>query len=149
MPVARRRAQTTWQGSAAEGSGTLVLATSHAGGEFPVSLAKRAEDADRSQTNPEELIAGAHSTCYAMAFSNYLSQQGNVPDSLDVKARVTLDKAGEGFAITESELTVTGRVPGLDQAAFEEAAKQAEQQCPVSNALRNNVEIVLKATLES
>jgi osmotically inducible protein OsmC len=149
MPVARRRAQTTWEGSAAEGSGTLNLVTSGAGGAFPVSLSKRADEADRSQTNPEELIAGAHSTCYAMAFSNVLSQQGNPPDRLDVKARVTLDKAGEGFAITESELTVTGVVPGLDQAAFAAAAKTAEASCPVSNALRGNVEIVLNATLES
>jgi osmotically inducible protein OsmC len=148
MPVARRRAQTTWQGSAAEGSGTLNLVTSGAGGAFPVSLASRVQDADRSQTNPEELIAGAHSTCYAMAFSNVLSQQGNPPDKLDVKARVTLDKVGEGFGITESELTVTGVVPGLDQAAFEAAAKTAEASCPVSNALRGNVEIVLKATLD-
>jgi osmotically inducible protein OsmC len=149
MPVARRRAETTWQGSAAEGSGTLNLVTSGAGGAFPVSLVSRAQDADRSQTNPEELIAGAHSTCFAMAFSNVLSQQGNPPESLDVKARVTLDRAGEGFAITESELTVTGVVPGIDQAGFEEAARTAEQACPVSNALRGNVDIVLKVTLDS
>jgi osmotically inducible protein OsmC len=148
MPVARRRAETVWQGSAAEGSGKLNLTTSHAGGELPVSLTSRAQDSDHTQTNPEELIAGAHSTCYAMAFSNVLSQQGNPPDQLDVKARVTLDKAGEGFAITESELTVTGVVPGLDQAAFEAAARTADEACPVSNALRNNVEIVLKATLQ-
>jgi osmotically inducible protein OsmC len=149
MPVARRRAHTEWQGSAAEGSGTLTLDTSGAGGELPVSLTSRAQDADRSQTNPEELIAGAHSACYAMAFSNVLSQQGNPPERLDVKARVTLDKVGEGFAITESELTVTGVVPGLDQAAFEEAAKTADANCPVSNALRGNVAGKLTATLES
>jgi osmotically inducible protein OsmC len=148
MPVARRRAETEWHGSAAEGSGTLRLATSGAG-EFPVSLVSRAQDADRSQTNPEELIAAAHSSCFAMAFSNVLSAQGNVPDTLDVKARVTLDRAGEGFAITESELTVTGVVPGLDQAGFEAAAKTADGACPVSNALRGNVAIVLNATLES
>ena len=149
MPIARRRAETEWHGSATEGSGTVTLSTSGAGGPFPVSLTSRAQDADRSQTNPEELIAAAHSSCYAMALSNVLSSQDTPPDALDVKARVTLDKVGEGFAITESVLTVTGTVPGLDQAAFEEAARAAEARCPVSNALRNNVEIVLEATLES
>ena len=148
MPVARRRADTEWHGSAAEGSGTLTLSTSNAA-TFPVSLSKRAEESDKTQTNPEELIAAAHSSCYAMAFSNYLSSNGNVPDELRVNARVTLDKAGEGFAITESVLTVEGKVPGLDQAAFEQAAKEAELQCPVSNALRNNLEIEVEAKLVS
>jgi osmotically inducible protein OsmC len=149
MPVARRRAETEWHGSAAEGSGTLNLRTSGAGGPLPVSLASRVQEADRSQTNPEELIAGAHSTCFAMAFANVLSSQGNPPETLDVKARVTLDRVGEGFGITESELTITGVVPGLDQAAFEAAAELAEQGCPVSNALRGNVDVVLKVTLAS
>jgi lipoyl-dependent peroxiredoxin len=148
MPVARRRADTEWHGSAAEGSGTLTLSTSNAA-TFPVSLSKRAEESDRTQTNPEELIAAAHSSCYAMAFSNYLSSNGNVPDELEVNARVTLDKAGEGFAITESVLTVEGKVPGLDQDAFQQAAEEAEKQCPVSNALRGNLEISVKATLAS
>jgi osmotically inducible protein OsmC len=123
QPVRRvKPAGAPWQGSAAEGSGTLTLDTSGAGGELPVSLTARVQDADRSRTNPEELIAGAHSTCYAMAFSNVLSQQGNPPERLDVQARVTLDKVGEGFAITESALTVTGVVPGLDPAAFDPGA---------------------------
>ena len=147
MPVAFRKATTEWQGTAAEGSGTTTLKSSGAGGPFPVSLTKRADAEDKTQTNPEELIAAAHSTCYAMAFSNVLSQNDTPPTKLDVDARVTLDKAGEGFAITKSELTVTGDVPGLDQAAFERLAGEAEQACPVSNVLRGNAEIALKVTL--
>lgn len=149
MPVAFRKASTEWQGTAAEGSGTTTFVSSQAGGPFPVSLTRRTDQEDKTQTNPEELIAAAHSTCYAMAFSNVLSQNDTPPEKLDVDVRVTLDQAGEGFAITKSELTVNGRVPGLDQDRFAELAAEAEQACPVSNVLRGNAEISLKATLEA
>jgi osmotically inducible protein OsmC len=149
MPVAFRKASTEWQGTAAEGSGTTTFVSSQAGGPFPVSLTKRTDQEDKSQTNPEELIAAAHSTCYAMAFSNVLSQNDTPPSKLDVDVRVTLDKVGEGFGITKSEVTVKGDVPGLDQEQFEKLANEAEQACPVSNVLRGNAEITLKATLAS
>ncbi len=149
MPVAFRKASTEWQGTAAEGSGTTTFVSSQAGGPFPVSLTKRTDQEDKTQTNPEELIAAAHSTCYAMAFSNVLSQNDTPPSKLDVDVRVTLDQVGEGFGITKSELTVKGDVPGLDQAQFEKLANEAEQACPVSNVLRGNAEITLKATLAS
>jgi osmotically inducible protein OsmC len=147
MPVAFRKATTEWQGSAAEGSGSTTFVSSGAGGPFPVSLTSRTDPEDKSQTNPEELIAAAHSTCFAMAFSNVLSQNDTPPSQLDVSVRVTLDKAGEGFAITKSEITATGEVPGLDQEQFAKLAGEAEQGCPVSNVLRGNAEITLKATL--
>lgn len=149
MPIARRRASTSWKGSVTEGAGEVTLVTSGAGGPFPITLATRAADVDRSQTNPEELIAAAHSGCYATALANVLTQLGTPPETLDVKAVVTLDKVGEGFGITASDLTVTGVVPGLDQAGFEAATQTAEAACPVSNALRNNVTIGLQAALES
>ena len=149
MPVAFRKASTEWQGTAAEGSGTTTFVSSQAGGPFPVSLTKRTDQEDKTQTNPEELIAAAHSTCYAMAFSNVLSQNDTPPSKLDVDVRVTLDQVGEGFGITKSELTVKGVVPGLDQEQFEKLANEAEQACPVSNVLRGNAEITLKATLAS
>ncbi|CAB4921663.1 unannotated protein [freshwater metagenome] len=149
MPVAFRKASTEWQGTAAEGSGTTTFVSSQAGGPFPVSLTKRTDQEDKSQTNPEELIAAAHSTCYAMAFSNVLSQNDTPPSKLDVDVRVTLDQVGEGFGITKSELTVAGVVPGLDQEQFEKLANEAEQACPVSNVIRGNAEISLKATLSS
>lgn len=148
MPVAFRKASTEWQGTAAEGSGNTTFVSSQAGGPFPVSLTKRTDQEDKTQTNPEELIAAAHSTCYAMAFSNVLSQNDTPPSKLDVDVRVTLDQVGEGFGITKSELTVTGDVPGLDQEQFEKLANEAEQACPVSNVLRGNAEITLKATLD-
>lgn len=147
MPVAFRKASTEWQGTAAEGGGTTTFVSSQAGGPFPVSLTKRTDQEDKSQTNPEELIAAAHSTCYAMAFSNVLSQNDTPPTKLDVDVRVTLDTAGEGFAITKSELTVKGVVPGLDDEQFAKLAADAEQACPVSNVLRGNAEITLKASL--
>jgi osmotically inducible protein OsmC len=147
MPVAFRKASTQWQGTAAEGAGTTTFVSSQAGGPFPVSLTKRTDQEDKSQTNPEELIAAAHSTCYAMAFSNVLSQNDTPPETLDVDVRVVLDKAGEGFAITKSEITVHGKVPGLDEEQFVKLAADAEQACPVSNVLRGNAEISLKATL--
>ena len=149
MPVAFRKATTEWQGSAAEGNGALTLASSGAEGPFPVSLTSRADPEDRTQTNPEELIAAAHSSCYAMALSNVLSQNDTPPAQLDVDVRVTLDKVGEGFAITVAELRVVGDVPGIDQDSFASFAAEAEAACPVSNALRGNVEIKLDATLVS
>ena len=149
MPVAFRKASTEWQGTAADGGGTTTFVSSQAGGPFPVSLTKRTDQEDKSQTNPEELIAAAHSTCYAMAFSNVLSQNDTPPTKLDVDVRVTLDQVGEGFGITKSELTVKGDVPGLDQEQFEKLANEAEQACPVSNVIRGNAEITLKATLSA
>ncbi len=147
MAVAQRRAETTWEGNVARGGGRVRLGTSGACGELPISLPTRAGDAE-GNTSPEELIAAAHSGCYAMALSNVLSQQGNPPERLEASANVTLDKAGEGFAVTRSDLTVRGTVPGIDADAFEEAARQAEKACPVSNVLRGNAEIGLEVSLE-
>ncbi len=147
MAVAQRKAQIVWQGDVQQGGGTITLQTSGAGGDLPISLPRRIEDA-QGQTSPEELLAAAHAGCYAMALSLTLTEQGNPPESLTASADVSLDKAGEGFAVTESKLRVRGRVPGIDDAAFEAAARQAEQGCPISNALRGNVQIDLDAALE-
>lgn len=146
MPIATRTAETDWEGNAARGSGTTTFTSSGACGPLPVSLTKRTEQGAEDESNPEELIAAAHSCCYAMAFSAYLSEAKTPPDRLHVTADVTLDKQGDGFAITKSALKVEGSVPGFDQAKFEEAARAAEKACPVSNALRANLEITLEAT---
>jgi len=124
----------------------MELASSGALKGAEVSFPTRTEKPD-GKTSPEELIAGAHASCYAMALSNVLAEGGNEPEQLDVNAVVTLDMGS--LKVTTSQLEVRGRVPGLDQSGFEEAARQAEQLCPVSNALRNNVEIQLNPTLES
>ena len=112
---------------------------------LPVSFATRTENPD-GKTSPEELIAAAHASCYAMALSNALGEQGNDPEELKVTATCVLDMGS--LKITTVVLDVSGRVPGLDEEGFRSAAEQAEQVCPVSNALRGNVDIQLNASLD-
>ena len=148
MPSADRRAETTWEGNLLEGSGLLELISSEAA-SLPVTWASRVEKSD-GRTSPEELLAGAHSSCFAMAFSASLARAGTPPERLHVTSVVALrDKEGGGVQVTESALTVRGRVPGLDQAAFQAAAEAGEAGCPISNAIRGNVAITVTATLES
>jgi osmotically inducible protein OsmC len=147
MSVAERTARTIWTGTTARGSGKLTVAS----GAFPeqtLTFSARTEQPD-GLTSPEELIAAAHSGCYAMALSAQLTRGGTPPQQLTVEAVCTLDRPSGAYAITTMSLTVSGRVEGLDQAAFARAASEAEQSCPVSRALRGNVEIRLAATLES
>lgn len=124
------KAQATWRGDLAHGSGT-VAAASGAIGELPLTWHARAEDRDHG-TSPEELIAAAHAGCFAMALGNVLATGGHPADELRTSAGVTF-QAGEG--ITGIRLTVSGDVPGLDAAGFREAAEQAKANCPVSKAL--------------
>lgn len=145
MADAKRQANVKWQGDLQNGSGNLDLASSGALEQSAVSFATRAED-PQGQTSPEELIAAAHAGCYAMALSNVLGEGGNDPEELDVSATCILDL--DSLKISTVELNVRGRVSGMDQSSFEEAAREAEQACPVSNALRNNVEIQVNASLE-
>jgi lipoyl-dependent peroxiredoxin len=146
MPT--RTARTAWNGTLEEGSGQVEL-TSSGVGTYDVSFPKRAADDAGGTTSPEELIAAAHTACYAMQFSAELAQRGGTPEALDVQADVSLgpDSAG-GFKLTGIKLTVRGEVPGLDEAGFREAAESAKANCPVSKAL-TGVEITLDAALES
>ncbi len=139
-----RRADVTWQGSLMDGSGTITATTSGAIGEQPVSWAARSEDATGGKTSPEELIAAAHASCFSMALSAGLAKAGTPPEELKTSATVTF-QPGEG--ITKIALTVAGRVPGLDAAAFAEAAEGAKENCPVSKALAAVPEITLDARL--
>jgi lipoyl-dependent peroxiredoxin len=138
-----RRADVTWQGSLIEGSGTIRSTTSGKLGEQKVSWPNRSED-NPDATSPEELIAAAHAACFSMALSAGLSRGGNPPDELNTSATVTF-QPGEG--ITKIALTVEGRVPGIDDAAFQEAANGAKADCPVSKALAGVPEITLEARL--
>jgi osmotically inducible protein OsmC len=148
MATAERRAHVLWEGSLARGGGELEFASSGIG-KYPVTWASRVEQPD-GRTSPEELLAASHAACYAMAFSFALGGAGNPPERLDVTATVSLDpKEGGGFEVTSSALQVRGVVAGLDQAGFQAVAEQAEQGCPISNAIRNNVRITVEATLES
>jgi lipoyl-dependent peroxiredoxin len=147
MAMAERRAHVQWEGALASGKGDLEFASSGIG-RYPITWASRVERAD-GRTSPEELLAAAHAACYAMAFSNTLTQAGNEPERLHVTSTVSLDpKEGGGVAVTSSVLEVIGRVPGLDQAGFQAAADQAELGCPISNAIRGNVSVTVTATLE-
>lgn len=133
-------ATTAWTGSLAEGSGTVSFASGI--GSFPVSWKARAEGSD-STTTPEELIAAAHASCFSMALSHALSENGTPPEKLDTTASVTF-KPGTG--ITGSHLNVSATVPGLDAQKFQEIAEGAKAGCPVSQALAG-IEITLEASL--
>ena len=140
MAPLERTATGIWHGDLKGGNGTID-ATSGVLVGTPFRYATRFENAPG--TNPEELIAAAHGACYSMAFSNYLSQQGHVPDEITTRATVTL----ESGTITRMHLETRGRVAGLDEATFKRFAEEAEKKCPVSNLLRNGLEITLEASL--
>jgi osmotically inducible protein OsmC len=145
MAMAERTATTSWDGDLAHGNGT-VDGNSGALSDLAVTWASRTERSD-GKTSPEELIAAAHSSCFSMALAHGLTEAGNPPEHLDVEATVTLDLVDGAPTITSSELTVTGRVPGLDQMGFTTAATDAGKNCPVSRAL-GAVDISVTATLE-
>ncbi|WP_306336459.1 OsmC family peroxiredoxin [Streptomyces sp. KL118A] len=136
-----RSAHTVWEGSLAEGSGTVTFDSSGIG-EQAVSWPSRAEEAN-GKTSPEELIAAAHSSCFSMALSHTLTGKGTPPTRLTASADVTLTP---GTGITGIHLTVEGVVPGIDEAAFVEAAEAAKAGCPVSQALSGTT-ITLSAKL--
>jgi osmotically inducible protein OsmC len=133
MPT--RTARTTWTGGLQDGTGTVALVSSGVG-RYEVSFPKRAADDADGTTSPEELIAAAHTACFAMQFSALLGQAGGSGQSLDVTADVTLgpDPAG-GFRISGIVLTVTGSADGVSAEQFESIAQQAKSACPVSKAL--------------
>jgi lipoyl-dependent peroxiredoxin len=145
MPIARREAETVWEGSLASGSGTLTSA-SGALDQLAVTWASRTKRPDGS-TSPEELIAAAHATCFAMALALVLGENKTPPEQLAVNAACTLDEVGGAPRISEVELTVRARVPGLDADVLERIVGQAADLCPVSNALRGNVEINVRNEL--
>ncbi|GAA4976137.1 OsmC family peroxiredoxin [Kineococcus glutinatus] len=147
MPT--RTARTAWNGGLADGSGQVELSSSKVG-TFDVSFPKRAADDAGGTTSPEELIAAAHTSCYAMQLSALIGEAGGTPQSLEVTADVTLepDPAG-GFRISAIALTVRGEVEGLDAAGFAKAAEDAKATCPVSKALAGVDEMTLDAALES
>ncbi|HYT79606.1 MAG TPA: OsmC family peroxiredoxin [Actinomycetota bacterium] len=143
--MAKRTAKTTWKGTLIDGRGELTLESSGLLSGTQVTWASRTEEP--RGTSPEELLAGAQAACYAMALSNTLAQQGTPPDSLEVSATCAFERSGEGFAVTTMDITVRGAVPGVDEAVFREAAEKAKEGCPISNAIRGNVEIGLTAKL--
>ncbi len=145
--AARRTAEVIWEGDLVKGSGKITSVGSGAFSDLPVTWASRTEEPN-GKTSPEELLAAAHASCFAMAFSATLGRNNTPPEKLDVKVVSTFDRVGQGWRVVSMELLVRGKVPGLDESKFIELAKTAELGCPISNALRNNVEIKLSANLE-
>jgi lipoyl-dependent peroxiredoxin len=143
MATAERRADVVWEGDLPNGSGRFTVG-SGAIDEQAVTWASRTERSD-GKTSPEELIAAAHGSCFAMALSNVLAEGGTPPERLEITAVCTFDV--DEVKVSSSTLDIRGYVPGLDVEDFQRAVEQAEQGCPVSNALRGNVEMQVNATL--
>ena len=138
-----RSASVVWQGDLMNGSGTIAEVPSGAFGPLDVSWASRAEEPN-GKTSPEELIASAWASCFAMALSGGLARGGNPPEKIETSATVTF-QPGEG--IIKGALTVRGTVPGMDESAFNDAAEAARQNCPVSKALAGIPDVTLEASL--
>jgi osmotically inducible protein OsmC len=145
MPVARREAEILWDGPLARGTGTLTTA-SGALEQLAVTWASRTERPD-GKTSPEELIAAAHASCFAMALALVLGENKTPPERVAVSAACTLDEVEGAPRITTVELTVRAEVPGLDAGVLERIVGQAADLCPVSNALRGNVTINVRSEL--
>jgi osmotically inducible protein OsmC len=140
----KRKASAVWSGAIKDGKGRIstdsgVLA------DAQYSFSTRFEDG--KGTNPEELIAAAHAGCFAMALSGQLGKEGMTAERIAAAASVTLEKSGDGFAITTVHLDVTAKIPGAERSAFEKAAKNAKEGCPVSKVL--NASITMDARLET
>ena len=146
MPIATREAEIVWEGPLASGTGT-VSSGSGALGALPVTWASRTERPD-GKTSPEELIAAAHASCFAMALSLVLGENHTPPERLVVSAACTLDEVDGAPKVTTSELKLRARVPGIERPGFEQAVEHASSLCPVSNALRGNLEITVHSELE-
>lgn len=146
--AAIRRAEVTWSGDLASGSGTVSAISSGEFSDLPVSWGARTESSD-GKTSPEELLAAAHASCFAMAFSARLGRAGHPPERLAVSADVTFDKLEAGWKVVSSALTVRGVVPGMSEADFVTEAEAAKDGCPISAAITGNVALSVDAALEA
>ena len=142
---AKRTATAVWNHDLLKGNGTVSGGTG-AFPSLPVTWVARTEQPG-GKTSPEELLAAAHASCFAMAFSATLGRNQHPPELLTVRAEATFDKVGEAWKVTTMDLDVVGKVPGIDAAKFSELAKVAEQGCPISSAIRNNVQVRVQARL--
>jgi lipoyl-dependent peroxiredoxin len=141
-----KTARATWEGDLMSGSGRVSTGSGVLSDEG-MTWSARADDAEG--VSPEELIAAAHATCVSMALAHALAEQGHAPAKLETEATATFDKTEAGFRFTAIKLTIEGEVEGIDDGAFREAAEGAKDNCPVSQALKGNVEISVEATLSS
>jgi lipoyl-dependent peroxiredoxin len=143
-----REASASWQGDLLSGRGAVTASTTGVFSELPVTWAARTEE-PAGMTSPEELLAAAHASCFSMACSNQLAKAGTPPERLEVTVAIGADKLDTGWTVQTARITVRGRVPGATEASFQEAAQAAKDGCPISKALKGNVELSVEATLES
>ncbi|MGH8884246.1 MAG: OsmC family peroxiredoxin [Egibacteraceae bacterium] len=141
----QRKASAIWEGGLTGGKGSVTLESSGMG-SFDVSWPARAE-APGGLTSPEELVAAAHASCYAMALSHAIGEAGGTPTRLDTSATVTFGKVEGGFAVTRIELAVRGQVKDMDEQGFLKAANAAKDGCPISQLVKGNTEVALDAAL--
>jgi lipoyl-dependent peroxiredoxin len=142
------RANATWSGDLASGGGAVSAASSGIFADQPTSWRARTEAAE-GKTNPEELLAAAHASCFSMAVSNELAKAGFPPERVDVSVVVTGDKTDAGWTVISSAITLRASVPGIDEATFQAQAEIAKGGCPISRALSGSVQITLDAALEA
>ena len=138
-----KTARATWDGDLLDGSGHVKTGSGSV--DTDMSWAARAQDVEGA--SPEELIAAAHATCVSMVLAAGLAKAGTPPKRLETEATTAFDQVGEGFKLTSVRLTVRGEVDGVDEEAFRVAAEDAKENCPVSQALKGNVEITIDASL--
>ncbi len=141
-----RHAEVTWNGDLVSGAGMIDYVSSGSIARQPVTWASRTE-AHQGKTSPEELLAAAHAACFSMSLASRLAKAGTPPDKLKVTARVTFDKGDSGWRVASSALSVKGSVPGATAGSFRAAAEGAKDGCPISVALKGNVELSVEAEL--
>ena len=144
--AAIRTAHATWSGDLLKGNGVVSATSSDAFSQLPVSWAARTETSG-GKTSPEELVASAHAACYSMALSAGLGRAGTPPTKLEVDATVTFDQVDGGWKVASSALKVVAQIDGIEEAAFVAAAEAAKDGCPISQALKGNVELSVEASL--
>ena len=142
----QRHALVTWSGDLLSGAGTIDYVSSGVFSRMPVSWAARTGP-HNGKTSPEELLAAAHASCFSMAFSARLAKNGTPATKLSIRAEVSFDNASGGWKVTTSHLVVRGDVPGIDAATFATIAEDAKDNCPISIALKGNVDMTVEATL--
>ena len=142
-----RQADATWSGDLLSGHGFVTASTTRVFADLPTKWASRIGEPE-GVTSPEELLAAAHASCFSMACSNELAKAGTPPERLTVNVSVSGDKLEAGWTVISSAITVRGVVPGATPESFREAAEKAKDGCPISRALKNNVQLSVEATLE-
>lgn len=146
MATAERRAEIYWEGELAQGAGSFTLGDWMVG-ETPVTWESRIGP-EGNNASPEELMAAAQASCFSMALSSVLEEAGTPPETMNVSTLCALDEVDGRFRIVSIDVDVQGRVPGMDEESFKNVVEQADQICPVTNALRGNVDVRVNPSLE-